>query len=134
MMKTSCSRADELVSVPPGRGGPGAAHPSRREHFDMISCGHSLNDAYDLAMRVGRGAARDYVRERQAIAPGQEDELLGMFIIGLEEALTSVIDGRDGVVADILEAAIEAFVSEADRWPATAADPERLFDFDSIVA
>lgn len=100
----------------------------------MITCEHSLNDAYDLALRVGRGAARDYVRERREVAPERQDELLGVFIIGLEEALTSVISGRDEALPDIVEAAIEAFVAEADRWPAPASDPERLFDFDSLLA
>jgi hypothetical protein len=123
--KRAARRCDAL----PTRGGPSVSPRAER----MISCDHTVNEAYDLALRVGRGAARDYVRERQAIAPGQADELLGMFIIGLEEALASVIEGRAGVMADILEAAIEAFVSEADRWPAPGADPERLFDFDSLI-
>ncbi len=99
----------------------------------MITSNCSLNDAYDLAMRIGRGAARDYVRERRAVTPAQEDELLGVFIIGLEDALASVIQRRDGVFADIVEAAIEAFVSEADRLPACGPDPERLFDFESLI-
>ncbi len=100
----------------------------------MISCDRTLNQAYDLAMRIGRGAARDYVRDRQDVAPEGQDELLGVFILGLEEALASVIETREGVFADIVEAAIEAFVSEADRWPAPGAEPERLFDFDSLLA
>lgn len=100
----------------------------------MISCEHTPNEAYDLALRVGRGAARDYVRERRAVAPAEEDELLGVYIIGLEEALSSMIRVREGLFADILEAAIEAFVAEADRWPTGVTDPERLFDFDSLIA
>jgi hypothetical protein len=99
----------------------------------MISCDRTLNQAYDLAMRIGRGAARDYVRDREGVAPERQDELLGVFILGLEEALSSVIEAREGVFADIFEAAVEAFVSEADRWPAPGSDPERLFDFDSLL-
>jgi len=102
----------------------------------MMSCEYSLNDAYDLALRVGRGAARDYVAQRRDVAPDQQEELLGCFIIGLEEALTGVIQGRDETLSDIVEAAIEAFVEESHRLPAPAlaADPERLFDFDSLIA
>lgn len=102
----------------------------------MMSCAYTLNEAYDLALRVGRGAARDYVAQRRDIAPEQQEELLGCFIIGMEEALSGLIAGRDETLPDIVEAAIEAFVEESDRWPASApgADSERLFDFDSLLA
>ncbi|WP_363348500.1 hypothetical protein [Methylocystis echinoides] len=94
----------------------------------------NLNAAYDMALRVGRGAARDYVARRRDVAPERQEEFLGCFIVGLEDTLAGMIPSENGAFADILDAAIEAFVAEADRWPAPAADPERLFDFENLVA
>lgn len=94
----------------------------------------NLNAAYEMATRVGRGTARDYVERRRNIAPERQDEFLGCFIVALEDALASIVSNADNAFADILDAAIEAFVAEADRWPAPAADPEKLFDFENLVA
>lgn len=100
----------------------------------MMACRHNLNDAYDLAMRVGRGAARDYIARRGQIEPERQEEFLGFFIIGLEETLSSMIIGRADALPDIVEAAIEAFVKETECWPALAADQEQLFDFERLIA
>ncbi len=94
----------------------------------------NLNAAYDMAMQVGRGTARDYVEQRRDVAPERQEEFLGCFIVALEDTLADMIPCEGGVFADIVDAAIEAFVAEADRWPEPAADPERLFDFESLVA
>ncbi len=94
----------------------------------------NLNATYDMAMRVGRGTARDYVERRRQVAPERQEEFLGCFIVALEDTLAGMIAREQGAFADILDAAIEAFVAEADRWPAPAADPERLFDFENLVA
>lgn len=94
----------------------------------------NLNAAYDMAIRVGRGTARDYVERRRDVAPERQEEFLGCFIVALEDALAGVVSDADNAFADILDAAIEAFVAEAERWPTPAADPERLFDYEQLVA
>jgi hypothetical protein len=94
----------------------------------------NLNAAYDMAMRLGRGTARDYVERRREVAPERQEEFLGCFIVALEDTLAGMIASEHGAFPDILEAAIEAFVAEADRLPAPAADPERLFDYENLVA
>jgi hypothetical protein len=94
----------------------------------------TLNADYDMAMRVGRGAGRSYSESRRDLAPERHEELLGCFIIALEDALAGVIASDHRAFPDMIEAAIEAFVAEADRLPTPAADPDRLFLFDDLLA
>jgi hypothetical protein len=75
--------------------------------------------AIEIACRVGRGAARDYASRLHEVAPPQQEEFLGCFIVGLEETITGMVSGAS--VSQIVDVAIEAFVEEAARWPAQSA-------------
>lgn len=77
--------------------------------------------AIEIACRVGRGAARDYASRLHEVAPPQQEEFLGCFIVGLEETITGMVSGAGDSVSHIVDVAIEAFVEEAARWPAQSA-------------
>lgn len=94
----------------------------------------NLNADYDMAMRVGRGAGRNFVESRRDVTPERQEELLGCFIVALEDTLAGMIPSDHRAFPDIVDAAIEAFVAETERRPAPAADPERLFLYDDLVA
>lgn len=76
----------------------------------------NANAAIEIASRVGRGAGRDYASRLHEVAPLQQEEFLGCFIVGLEETIAGMVASDN--VAQIVDVAIEAFVDEAARWPA----------------
>lgn len=73
--------------------------------------------AIEIARRVGQGAARDYAARLQEVAPPQHEELLGCFIVGLQETVQGLVLGASDNVAQVVDCAIAAFVDEAARWP-----------------
>jgi hypothetical protein len=84
----------------------------------------NANAAIEIACRIGRGAARDYASRLHEVAPLQQEEFLGCFIVGLEETIAGMIAGAGDNVAQIVDVAIEAFVDEAARWPA---EPDAMY-------
>jgi hypothetical protein len=78
----------------------------------------NANVAIEIACRVGRGAARDYASRVREVAPPQQEEFLGCFIVGLEETIAGLVPGASDNVAQIVDFAIKAFVDEAALLPA----------------
>jgi hypothetical protein len=76
----------------------------------------NANAAIEIACRVGRGAARDYAARLHEVAPPQQEEFLGCFIVGLEETIEGMVSGAGDNVGQIVDFAIQAFVDEAARW------------------
>ena len=81
----------------------------------------NANAAIEIACRVGRGAARDYAARLREVAPPEQEEFLGCFIVGLEETIAGMVSDAGDNVAQIVDVAIEAFVDEVARWPAESA-------------
>jgi hypothetical protein len=81
----------------------------------------NANAAIEIACRVGRGAARDYATRVREVAPPQQEEFLGCFIVGLEETIAGMVPATGANVSQIVDFAIKAFVDEAALWPAESA-------------
>lgn len=80
----------------------------------------NANAAIEIACRVGRGAARDYALRVREVAPPQQEEFLGCFIVGLEEAIAGVVPSA-AHNPQIVDFAIKAFVDEAALLPVDGA-------------